>query len=80
MLSHLLYFLAWSFLPCVSLQVLKKRLAVNAPMLVSGGFMYEEGEGLEEDEVRVLGAEREGKRQTGRYRRVIAELRMSRSS
>lgn len=39
--------------PCVwSAQVLKKRLAVNVPMLLSGDFMYEEGEGLEEDEVR----------------------------
>ncbi|KAJ9507715.1 hypothetical protein QJQ45_019102, partial [Haematococcus lacustris] len=32
-------------------EVIKKRLAVNVPMLMAGGFMYEEGEGLEEDEV-----------------------------
>ena len=32
-------------------QVLKKRLSVNVPMLMCGNFMYEEGEGLEEDEV-----------------------------
>ncbi|GLI62191.1 hypothetical protein VaNZ11_004782 [Volvox africanus] len=31
--------------------VIKKRLAVNTPNLLCGGFLYEEGEGLEEDEV-----------------------------
>ncbi|EFJ49068.1 hypothetical protein VOLCADRAFT_104505 [Volvox carteri f. nagariensis] len=31
--------------------VIKKRLAVNTPNLLSGGFLYEEGEGLEQDEV-----------------------------
>ncbi|PNW82850.1 hypothetical protein CHLRE_06g296983v5 [Chlamydomonas reinhardtii] len=30
--------------------VIKKRLAVNSPNLMCGGFLYEEGEGLEEDE------------------------------
>jgi hypothetical protein len=33
------------------LQVLKKHLAINVPFLSSGGFMYEEGENLEDDEV-----------------------------
>lgn len=37
-------------------QVLKKRLAVNVPMVLCNEFMYEEGEGLEEDEVGQLGA------------------------
>uniref|UniRef100_A0A7S3RAN3 SUMO-activating enzyme subunit n=1 Tax=Dunaliella tertiolecta TaxID=3047 RepID=A0A7S3RAN3_DUNTE len=32
-------------------QVLKRHLAVNVPFLTCGDFMYEEGEGLEEDEV-----------------------------
>ncbi|GIL50913.1 hypothetical protein Vafri_6998 [Volvox africanus] len=31
--------------------VIKKRLAVNTPNLLCGGFLYEEGEGLEDDEV-----------------------------
>ncbi|KAG2496953.1 hypothetical protein HYH03_004959 [Edaphochlamys debaryana] len=30
--------------------VIKKRLAVNTPNLLAGGFLYEEGEGLEDDE------------------------------
>jgi hypothetical protein len=30
---------------------LKRELAVVTPMLTSGSFVYEEGEGLEEDEV-----------------------------
>eukprot|EP00983_Pelagomonas_calceolata_P046915 1140388-Pelagomonas_calceolata.AAC.4 len=34
-------------------QVLKRHLAVNVPFLTCGDFMYEEGEGLEEDEVRM---------------------------
>lgn len=33
-------------------QVVKKRLAVCSPTLMCADFMYEEGEGLEEDEVR----------------------------
>jgi hypothetical protein len=33
-------------------EVLKKELAMVTPMLTCGGFVYEEGEGLEEDEVR----------------------------
>ncbi|GFR52084.1 hypothetical protein Agub_g14546 [Astrephomene gubernaculifera] len=36
--------------------VIKKRLAVNTPNLMSGGFLYEEGEGLEEDEVAAYAA------------------------
>ncbi|KAF5837889.1 hypothetical protein DUNSADRAFT_3722 [Dunaliella salina] len=32
-------------------QVLKRHLAVNVPFLTCGDFMYEEGDGLEEDEV-----------------------------
>jgi ubiquitin-like 1-activating enzyme E1 B len=36
--------------------VAKKRLAVVTPMLLCGDFLYEEGEGLEEDEVCGLGA------------------------
>jgi hypothetical protein len=31
--------------------VLKREVAVVTPMLTSGSFVYEEGEGLEEDEV-----------------------------
>ena len=31
-------------------QVLKKRLAMNEPTIMAGGFLYEEGEGLEDDE------------------------------
>ncbi len=38
------------------LQVVKKRLAVNQPTLLCGDFMYEEGEGLEEDEVEAFAA------------------------
>jgi hypothetical protein len=34
-------------------QVVRRRLAVNEPYLLAGGFSYEEGEGLEEDEVRI---------------------------
>ena len=34
--------------------MLKKQLAVNVPFLSCGGFLYEEGEGLEEDEVCVV--------------------------
>ncbi|KAG2449988.1 hypothetical protein HYH02_000092 [Chlamydomonas schloesseri] len=36
--------------------VIKKRLAVNTPNLMCGGFLYEEGEGLEEDEVAAYAA------------------------
>ncbi|GLC36066.1 hypothetical protein PLESTB_000169600 [Pleodorina starrii] len=36
--------------------VIKKRLAVSTPNLVCGGFMYEEGEGLDEDEVAAYAA------------------------
>ncbi|KXZ51045.1 hypothetical protein GPECTOR_14g32 [Gonium pectorale] len=36
--------------------VIKKRLAVNTPNLLAGGFLYEEGEGLEEDEVEAYAA------------------------
>ncbi|KAK9841863.1 hypothetical protein WJX81_007903 [Elliptochloris bilobata] len=32
-------------------QVLKKRLAMNEPTIMACGFMYEEGEGLQDDEV-----------------------------
>ncbi len=32
------------------MQVLKKRLAMNEPTIMAGGFLYEEGEGLEPDE------------------------------
>eukprot|EP00955_Chlamydomonas_euryale_P029129 306891-Chlamydomonas_euryale.AAC.1 len=35
----------------VALQIVKKRLAVAVPMLQCGEFFYEEGEGLEDDEV-----------------------------
>jgi hypothetical protein len=43
---------AWC-LPCAPLcgQVLKGRLALLAPSIRCGNFSYEEGEGLEEDEV-----------------------------
>jgi hypothetical protein len=34
--------------------VVKKRLAVVSPMLLAGDFLYEEGDGLEEDEVGAL--------------------------
>ena len=34
--------------------VLKKRLALLAPTVVAGNFMYEEGDDLEPDEVRWL--------------------------
>jgi len=37
-------------------QVLKKALAVSVPMLQCGDFLYEEGEGLEEDEVEMYAA------------------------
>ena len=30
--------------------MLKKRLAMNEPTIMAGGFLYEEGEGLEDDE------------------------------
>ena len=33
------------------LQVLKQRLSVHEPSIMCGEFMYEEGEGLEDDEV-----------------------------
>ena len=35
----------------ISQQVLKKRLAMNEPSIMCGGFAYEEGADLEEDEV-----------------------------
>lgn len=35
----------------VLVQVVKKRLAVSVPMLQCGDFLYEEGEGLDDDEV-----------------------------
>ena len=34
-----------------ALQVLKQRLSVHEPSIMCGEFMYEEGEGLEDDEV-----------------------------
>ncbi|KAG2429091.1 hypothetical protein HXX76_011331 [Chlamydomonas incerta] len=36
--------------------VIKRRLAVNSPNLLAGGFLYEEGEGLEDDEVAAYAA------------------------
>lgn len=39
-----------------TLQVLKGRLALLAPSVRCGAFSYEEGEGLEEDEVRSAGS------------------------
>ena len=38
-------------LPPLETKVVRKRLAVNEPYLMAGGVSYEEGEGLEEDEV-----------------------------
>ena len=38
-------------LQLVVLQVLKQRLSVHEPSIMCGEFMYEEGEGLEDDEV-----------------------------
>lgn len=35
----------------VPLQVVRKRLSVNTCNVMSGDFLYEEGEGLEDDEV-----------------------------
>ncbi|KAG1673881.1 hypothetical protein FOA52_012906 [Chlamydomonas sp. UWO 241] len=37
-------------------EVVKKRLAVSVPMLQCGDFLYEEGEGLEEDEIEMYQA------------------------
>jgi hypothetical protein len=45
--AELLLSAAWIY----AQQVLKRQLAVNVPFLTCGDFMYEEGEGLEEDEV-----------------------------
>ena len=47
---YLFTFPLCSHLP--SSQVIKKKLAVCIPMLTCGEFFYEEGEGLEDDEVR----------------------------
>jgi len=37
--------------PPPPLQVVRRRLAVNDPYILAGNFSYEEGEGLEDDEV-----------------------------
>lgn len=41
--------------PRPAAQVAKRALAVSQPMLSAGDFMYEEGEGLEDDEVAFYG-------------------------
>lgn len=38
---------------CVFEQVLKKHLSFNMPTILCGDYMYEEGEGLEEDELKM---------------------------